>query len=299
MIALQSFRSDNIRLAIESIGGPELIKGIITKMALSAASISKHYSEFRYITDDAGAYLAKECKFPYTVVESVGASFSSSPAFWVHSKLKAYQCDEPFLHFDNDIFLWEPLPDIAHKSEVIAFHGESSLWPIYEEAIDKLSTIKSFPKLHEIYFANKAPINMAIFGGKNVAAIKAYAKEVLATVDALNGFNDLNADEQQIIREANYVIEQLWASYILQSKLNIKVECLVKESDMYRGKTVPDIKLTHLQDAKRNLEKNPAKLMETFYKIEDNLKRINIDVYNAVQSFTSSHKAIEELVEAK
>lgn len=297
MIALQSFRSDDIRLALESIGGPAMVKGIITKMALSAATIAKHYPEFRFLTDDAGMHMAVECKFPYTKIESVGESFSSNEVFWVHSKLQSYQCDEPFLHFDNDLFLWDSLPDFAHKAEVLAFHGESTLWPLYEDMLNKLQTVKHFPKLQDIYFANRTPINMAVFGGNNVKVIQQYSKEVLNIVDSMAGFSELHSEERQIIRESNPVIEQLWGSYIIQSKLNTKVKFLVSESDIHHGRTAPGVKLTHLQDAKKNLEKTPAKLMEVFAKIESNLKRVNLDVYNAVQSFTSSPNNIEELME--
>jgi hypothetical protein len=297
MIAIQSFRSDSIRLPLESFGGPAMIKGIITKMALSAVTIARHYSDFKYVTDDAGMNMARECKLPYTSIESVGDYFPSNSAFWVHSKFKAYECSEPFLHFDNDLFLWEPLPETAHKAEVLAFYGESTLWPLYETMLDKLKAIQGLPKLQDTYFHNRTPINMAVFGGTNTKVINEYANEVMTVVKSLNNFNDLDKASLQAVRESNPVLEQLWASYLIQSKRNCRVEYLVPESDIYYSRTTPGIKITHLQDAKKNLEKTPEKLMEVFLKIEKHLKEINPTVYEAVQSFTSSPNNIEELME--
>ena len=297
MIAIQSFRSDKIRSALESFGGPELIKDSIVKMALSAVTVARHYPEFHYITDDAGMYMAMQCKLPYTKIESVGENFTSNSAFEVHNRLLAYQCNQPFLHFSNDVFLWDPLPETAHTAEVLAFCGESFLWPVYEESLSQLKEAVAVPDLTSLYFANRTPLNMTVFGGTNTAAINEYSKEVLKIVSDLNGFNGLDNNALDLVQKSNKIFEQLWASYIIQSKLGVKVSYLKDEKDLYYNKQNSDLKLTHLPDMAQQLEKNEVKRIETIRRLHHNLNQINPEVYKAVQDFTSSPNNIDKLME--
>lgn len=298
MKAIQSFRSDNIRPALESFGGPAMLKHRIMLMALSAASIARYYPDFRYVTDDAGKYMAEECKFPYTEIVSVGENFDSDMLFWVHSKFAAYGCKEPFLHFDNDLILWAPLPDRIHQAEIVGLHGESFGWPTYESWLTRAENISGMPRLHDLYFANRTAINMAVFGGNDTDTINKYASEVLEIVQGpMQSLRNLSEAERDDMKYLMPVIEQLWGSYILQSKYSKRVTYVLTELEISKQIPKEDIKLTHMQDSKIYLQKDPKKLFEVISKIENHLKEINPEVHSAVCKFTSSPTTIDNLME--
>lgn len=301
MKAMQSFRSDSIRPALEAIGGSTMIRGKVLMMALSAATIARYYDRFEYITDNAGENLVKECKFPYTKVVSVGENFDSDSAFWVHSKFQAYLENEPFIHFDNDIFLWQALPEWTKTAEILATYGESYAWPGYELWLDNVKALfPDMPKFHEKYYANRTPINMSIFGGTDFGTINKYAKDVLDIVfNQMNAFRHFN-DEERNKKAFGLmpVIEQLWCSYLIQSKYNKRIQFLLNEKDAVKNNPLPDIKFTHIQSAKITLEKDPKKLFELMSKVDKHLKEINPELHASVVKFTSSPNNIEELMES-
>jgi len=303
MKAIQSFRSDNIRPALESFGGPSLLKARIMLMALSAASIARYYPDFSYITDDAGKYMAEECKFPYTEIVSVGNNFDSSMLFWVHSKFTAYECKKPFLHFDNDIILWNPLPDRIHKADIVALHGESFMWPHYEMWIRDCE--KAIPELLQVkhlwapYFTNHAPINMAIFGGNDTNSINKYASEVLEIIKGpLKSLRHVDLEKISSKVHLMPIVEQLWASYILQSKYNKQVTCVLTEHEYTNKVPKEDVKFTHFHGSKLYLQNDPKGLIKVNYQIEKHLKAINPEFYSAVNKFTSSPTNIDSIIES-
>lgn len=300
MKAIHSFRSNKIRPALESFGGASFIRFYLMTAGLSASTIAKHYSKFEFITDDAGAEMAKACLFPYTDITSVGANFDSDSSFWTHSKFIGYLSDEPFLHFDNDLFLWEPLPERIHRAEVSALHTETFEWPAYERRINMaLAKIPNFPLLHETYFANKTPLNMAIFGGNNLKIIHSYANTVLDIVlNTLNGFKGIDEDLRKTVEYIMPVMEQLWGSQLIQSKHNVRVELALKETDVITGASVGEIKLTHLWGLKQQINENPDKKQALMAKVEKNLKEINPEVYNAIVKFTTSPNTLDLLLES-
>ena len=113
---------------------------------LSVETARRHYPETVLYTDDEGARM---------LVDGLGLSFSevstalndlhdADPEWWVLGKLHAYRAQKkPFIHIDNDAFLWQPLaPDIAAASvftqspEWFPFDGESWYRPrFYDQCL--------------------------------------------------------------------------------------------------------------------------------------------------------------------
>lgn len=301
MKAIQSFRSESIRPALDCIGGEDLIKLDVISLALSAASIKNHFDKLECITDSAGAKLINELKLPYTNVIDVGDSFASDPAFWVHSKFKAYQSKEPFLHFDNDLFLWEPLSENVLEAPVVAFHGESYKWPFYEDIIEKSEKLPYVFDYPAKYPLNKTALNMAIFGGNDIEAINLYANEVLDIVlNKLNGF-DLPHEQKRIAWMAVPMFEQLLASYFFQYKLNKPVKLVVLEKDIFVGQGENVKAITHIGPQKIKIKKDNNAETNFCFKMLEKLKNINSDVFDSVNRFLikAHNQDLNKLVEAK
>jgi len=297
MKAVHTYKFDLLRPMLESFGGPAMIKPIITLHALSAVTISKHFKDFVFITDDAGRELAKACKMPYGEIVSVGESFKAPGDFWIESKIHAYSTlQEPFVHFDTDLFLWKPLPEDFLAADVFAFHSETYAWAAYQRYLSNWARIiPNFPKLHEQHYTNRMPINMAIFGGNNWQAINQYAKFIQDFAASNNWFHDIDAADRKKINGSIAAIEQLWGSYLLQDQQGIRIKFLLTEYQVATNENVPGVELTHLHGIKQKVDQE-KKSHEFLAKLSAKLKEVDETVYNAVEAYTSSEIDIDALL---
>jgi hypothetical protein len=154
---------------------------------LSLRSAREHYPDTVLITDTPGKAL---------LVDKLGLSFAhvsteldrlrdADPALWALGKLVAYSVqDEPFVHLDSDVFLWQPLPDRVTSAPVLAQHPEprDSWGPqVVEDAFARASV--SLPvawqwsRSHSGHRFRQA--NCGILGGINTSFISCYARLAL------------------------------------------------------------------------------------------------------------------------
>jgi hypothetical protein len=94
---------------------------------ISLRAASRHYPETMLVTDRAGKKL---------LVDQLGLSFTqvstelerlrdADTDWWALGKLAAYNIqDQPFVHLDTDVFLWQPLPAHLVRAPVFAQHPE-------------------------------------------------------------------------------------------------------------------------------------------------------------------------------
>jgi hypothetical protein len=97
---------------------------------LSLQTVRQHYRTTMLCTDTAGAKL---------LVDSIGLEFENvstaldaleqcDPGWWVLGKLYAYRAQtDPFIHFDNDVFLWKRFPAALESAQVLAQNPEDFL----------------------------------------------------------------------------------------------------------------------------------------------------------------------------
>jgi hypothetical protein len=94
---------------------------------LSVETAKQHYRETYLYTDDAGArLLVEELGLRFTQVSTaLNALAGVDPEWWALGKLYTYQLQRaPFVHLDNDVFLWKPLPDRLTSAAVFAQNPE-------------------------------------------------------------------------------------------------------------------------------------------------------------------------------
>ena len=80
--------------------------------ALSAMTIKKYYNNLELYTDDVGFNLFNNIlQLPYNKIHiSLNTLNSYNPKLWAIGKITACSIqEEPFIHIDNDIFLWEKI----------------------------------------------------------------------------------------------------------------------------------------------------------------------------------------------
>jgi hypothetical protein len=90
---------------------------------LSFRAAQRHYPETVLITDTPGKkLLAENLGLPFTYVSTeLDRLADADPNWWALGKLVAYSLqDEPFVHLDTDVFLWQPLPPRLVSAPVFA-----------------------------------------------------------------------------------------------------------------------------------------------------------------------------------
>ncbi len=105
--------------------------------ALSVETARQHYPDTWLITDDAGArMLVDGLGLPFTRVSTeLNALAHHDPDWWALGKVYAYRMQtEPFVHIDNDVFLWKRLPARLEHADVFAQNPEpiSGSTPYYQ-----------------------------------------------------------------------------------------------------------------------------------------------------------------------
>jgi hypothetical protein len=73
----------------------------------------RHFKTVHIVTSTWGAKILKHAGVPHTeMTTELDIMKKASSWFWAYGKLLAYNLQtEPFVHVDNDVFLWKPLPD--------------------------------------------------------------------------------------------------------------------------------------------------------------------------------------------
>jgi hypothetical protein len=94
---------------------------------LSFETARRHYPDTCLVTDDEGARLLVEgLGLEFTEVSlQLNSCTDSDPDWWALGKLQTYATQTaPFVHIDDDVYLWQPLPEGLENAQVFAQHPE-------------------------------------------------------------------------------------------------------------------------------------------------------------------------------
>jgi hypothetical protein len=95
---------------------------------LSVETAQRHYTTTTLVTDDWGvALLVDRLGLRFTSVSTeLEALRDADPDWWVLGKLWTYRAQtQPFVHIDNDVFMWKRLPAHVEDAAVFAQNPES------------------------------------------------------------------------------------------------------------------------------------------------------------------------------
>jgi hypothetical protein len=181
-------------------------------LAYSCLSIKKFYPELELVTDYNGKeLLIDKLKLPYSSYTIFPEFIDEIPSsLWALVKVYSYSIQqEPFLHIDNDVFLWGKFPSELMKQGLIVQNLET-LTDIYDEALNymhnHLNKLPHFIKKREQYEENSfQSINAGIFGGNDISFIKQYTDEVFKV------FNDNLKKTKNLKKNGlfNIILEQM------------------------------------------------------------------------------------------
>jgi hypothetical protein len=165
------------------------LKANLLSWILSFETIRAFYPQTKLYSDSRGADL---------LVNGLGLSFQSvstqlddlrdyDPSWWALGKLSAYASEEePFIHFDSDVFLWQALPEEITSRALVAQNPEelTEERKVYyrpealEAAVSKTNgwLPKEWQWYRHHYPGTQYAICCGIFGGHDLDFIHRYAR---------------------------------------------------------------------------------------------------------------------------
>lgn len=163
----------------------------LLSMAYSCLTISRYYPHLELYTDTFGVKLFRDIlKLPYYKFHTnLDDMANVDESLWAYGKIMTYSVQkEPFLHVDNDVFIWQEFPDRVVNADVVCQSLEMienfSLTD-YEVAMEYIKhNLKTAPQIIRKSKC-KAAANMGIFGGNNLDFIQQYCQE------AQSAFHDM------------------------------------------------------------------------------------------------------------
>lgn len=221
--------------------------------ALSIFCASRHFKEVQIISSSWGTDLFAELKLPVTSYSSKLDEIKNiSRFFWAYGKLIAY-CEQtkPFVHIDNDVFLWHPLPSMilnanlcfqSHEPFNVSGYGYyRKLKPCWNKAPVRPQAIVDNPVKDYAY-------NCGICGGNDLSIFPEWKKCSEEYIFAPENQNVFFKEFPNLLIHQNLFHEQYFlASLIKKHNLRKKVEVLDKNAmQINRGLEPTKPRYTHL-----------------------------------------------------
>lgn len=163
-------------------GGWISAKYNIMSIALSCLSLHKFYPSIELVTDTFGYNLINDIKLPYSKIAIALDTLKYPTSLWAIPKIYTYTLqNEPFLHVDNDIFIWENCFSKLLKHNLVV-QNKYFLKNVQKEKLNwVLNDFKEQPACLKNIESNKrlSSVSVGLFGGSDIDFINQYASETL------------------------------------------------------------------------------------------------------------------------
>jgi hypothetical protein len=237
MKIIQSFWSKPLKEKLASanekkMGGWRHQKYFYISLALSCLTFRNHYKEVELITDNYGAKLLVDTlKLPYTSISVSLDNLDNYPSqLWAVGKLHAYSVQkDPFIHVDNDVYIWDRFHEIFTNHPLLAQHLDLEQ-PHYEFAMDHIIQnqfsipdilTKDYQKIQRFEVANAG-----IIGGSDVDFFQEFSRLAFNFIN--QNFNRISA---RIIGSSFALLYEQYLFSALARQKGIEVSYLYEEKD--------------------------------------------------------------------
>ena len=220
--------------------------------ALSCLQLKKLYGEVELVTDELGKkILVDTLGLPYTHVSTVleGKLNNYPPELWSLAKIVAFaEQQAPFLHFDGDFFIWQPLESRIMQAGIVAQNLEENL-SYYRDMMQDMEK-QGWRMPPVLAGVSQSPViyaaNTGIFGGHQLDFVEAYCQNAF---DFINSNTDIIPKTKK--NQLNFIFEQCLLYYFAQ-QAGVPIEYLMEDpvdepsySDYARFVDVPQVKMIH------------------------------------------------------
>jgi hypothetical protein len=182
---------------------------------LSCLQLSKFYDVELY-TDSIGYdFLINKLNLPYKKVNIVLDELNIYPTdFWALPKIKTYSLqNEPYLHIDGDVFIWEPFNEKLLSSDFISQNLEITTEYYQTMWAEIYPNLDFIPRemMGYINGINNFACNMGIFGGNDIDFLKKYSnKSMDFAIKNINLSKKINASQFNMFFEQVLFQEMLF-----------------------------------------------------------------------------------------
>lgn len=191
-----------------SAGGWLDIKYNYLSWALSCLQLKKFYNEVELVTDEFGfELLVNKLNLPYSNVKVILDDLNEyNPDLWALGKIYAYSVqEEPFLHVDGDIYIWERFAPRIENAALVCQNLEEMR--LYDKVFNQITKYFNFIPLELLKSKNKngkiKAANAGILGGTDIAFFKNYTEKAFQFVN-----NNLNIINKMDVGLFNMIFEQ-------------------------------------------------------------------------------------------
>ncbi len=179
---------------LRSAGGWYSQDFFFMSILLSCLKVKSHHDAIHLVTDTFGKrLLIDRLELPYSSYNcSLDMIDQIDPSLWAIGKIVTYDLlNEPFLHLDNDVFLYQALPGELLQSNLIVqnFDTDAHYYQdVFEIATNYLGELPSFVK--QFIEKSKAQnrvygCNAGIIGGHDLEIFKSLKKLVFSLLKSL------------------------------------------------------------------------------------------------------------------
>lgn len=191
--------------------------------AFSCLQLTKFYDEVELHTNQAGKKILIDLLgLPYTkVFLSLETDFMDTllPSMWAYCKIHTYSLqEEPFLHVDGDVFIWEAFDDEILKKSLVVQNIDENL-SVYKHCLATIQNQAHFlPEWVTIDQAQIKAFNAGVIGGNDISFFKEYTRLAFEFYEKNKFcFEDLHRENKHI-----HIVPEQLLPYVLAKKQNIE-----------------------------------------------------------------------------
>ncbi len=223
---------------------------------LSFRLAAQHFPATALVTDTWGyELLVEQLGLPFDEVTlSLNGIADRQPAWWALGKLYAYrEQNEPFLHIDNDVFLWPGFPADGLSGEIVAQNPEHA--PTSDAGYYRPSTFAAalrstggfLPRELAGYIDGfgDAALCTGVVGGVDVPLIRRYADLAIRLVESAE--NQVAWHRLASLEDYNLIIEQYLLGALCWGGAKVDVQCVFgSQHDTFSEEFPRKQRYTHL-----------------------------------------------------
>lgn len=245
--------------------------------ALSVIVAREHFDQVEMYTTSEWKFLFQKLGFPFTGYNTSLDKLSFSKYFWAFSKINTYSLQEqPFIHIDNDVFLYSGLPERFLKKDFWFQHRERFSKPGYWYYLPLLRIFQKAPHQPNIHFIDDYAYNCGICGGKDGKLFREHRELSEEYIFHPNNQEFLFEKFKPMLIHQNLLHEQYFlASQIAYRRVRGRVGVL---SDDWKNINRAGFRYTHLWGCSK-------KAIGVSQKLRERVKQFDEGLYNRILSF--------------
>ena len=288
MITRAVFSYFNVDESFSNRAGFSNYSDFLFTMALATHLARRHFEQVQVVTTTWGAKVLKQAGIQateYSTALDVLRDQRVSQWFWAYGKMIAYtQQTTPFIHLDNDVFLWKPLPDRVLDAELCFQSKEFMDVPEYKWYVVLKPCWNAAPVRPAIIVNHEISdyvYNCGVCGGWNLDFFKEWIQCSAQYIFAPENQDLFFKQFRSVLIHQNLYHEQYFVAALIKAHhLRHRVEVITDDArDLVQA---TDRGYTHLWGATKTNQRTQAG-------VRARLLREAPKIYNRVTAFTNNY----------